>query len=178
MKNIALFGGSFDPPHIGHIEIINKLKEFSYIDKIVIMPTYLNPFKTTFKADAKTRLDWLKKIFKDEEKVEVCDFEVNRSKKTPTLTTVKYLKTKYNYKNIYIVIGADNLLSLNKWYGYEELKKEAKFIIATRNNIKIPNRYLKLKVDKNISSTKLRQNPIKNFLPDILKDEIYNFYKN
>ena len=48
MDTIALFGGSFDPPHIGHEAVVKALKDFKEIDKIIIMPTFLNPFKSKF----------------------------------------------------------------------------------------------------------------------------------
>jgi nicotinate-nucleotide adenylyltransferase len=62
MDSIALFGGSFDPPHIGHEAIVKALMKLDEIDKIIIMPTYLNPFKTEFFAPADLRVKWLKKL--------------------------------------------------------------------------------------------------------------------
>ena len=65
MKNIALYGGSFDPPHIGHEAVVKALLDLNYIDKIIIMPTFLNPFKDGSTAPSSLRLDWLKEIYSD-----------------------------------------------------------------------------------------------------------------
>ncbi|MDH4945215.1 nicotinate (nicotinamide) nucleotide adenylyltransferase [Sulfurimonas sp. C5] len=175
MKNIALFGGSFDPPHIGHIKIVEALRDLDFIDKVVIMPTYLNPFKSKFIADAHLRLKWLKDIFQDYQNIEVSSFEVEQQKKVPTIDTVKYLQQFY--KDIYVVIGADNLASLEKWYKYDELVKLVKFIIVTREETHISDDYIQLNVDVPISSTQLRKDCELKFLPPKIADEILKYYK-
>ena len=76
MDTIALFGGSFDPPHIGHEAIVKALIKFKDIDKIVVMPTFLNPFKSHFYAPAALRLEWLREIFREYKNVEISDYEV------------------------------------------------------------------------------------------------------
>lgn len=57
---IALFGGSFDPPHNGHNSVVLEALEKLDIDKLIIMPTYINPFKQSFSADEKQRFLWVK----------------------------------------------------------------------------------------------------------------------
>ncbi len=174
MKTVALFGGSFDPPHIGHIEIVRKLKQLSYIDKIVIMPTYLNPFKERFYAPAHIRLHWLRKIFADDIKIEVSDFEVLQKKKIPTYETVYKLLKEFD--KVYIVIGADNVASLHKWYNYEQLKTMAEFIVFEREGYEIPKEFNRIELDIPLSSTKLRQKINKEELPQEVQEEIYSFY--
>ena len=173
-QNIALFGGSFDPPHIGHIRIIDNLLRFKDIEKVVVMPTFLNPFKSKSHANAELRLKWLKQIFKKNKKVQVSDYEILQNKKVPTIQTVEHLLHKYN--KIYLVIGADNLKSLDKWYKYEELKNKVSFIVATRDALDIPKSFIKLDIDENISSSQLRKEMEISKLPSICADEIYEFY--
>lgn len=175
MKNIALFGGSFDPPHLGHLKIVEALEDLDFIDKIIIMPTYLNPFKSKFAADAALRLRWLKDIFQEYQDVEVSSFEVDQATKVPTIRTVQHLKQYYDV--IYLVIGADNLASLEKWYKYDELKNLVKFIVVTREGVKIPEKYIKLNVDVPVSSTKLRENIDIKYLPPKIAKQIENYYK-
>jgi len=179
MKTVALFGGSFDPPHIGHIEIVKKLQALPFIDDIVIMPTYLNPFKTKFHTSPQVRLHWLEKLYKDNPKVIVSDFEVKQARKVPTYESVLYLQKKYD--KIYIVIGADNIKTLHKWYNYEKLIQIATFIVAKRKGFEIPEDFLTIEVDINISSTQLREHMEKRFLPPKIANEIlkeYNGTKN
>ncbi|MDP2893262.1 MAG: adenylyltransferase/cytidyltransferase family protein, partial [Sulfurimonas sp.] len=88
MDTIALFGGSFDPPHIGHEAIVKALIKFRDFDKIIIMPTFLNPFKFQFYAPAPIRVKWLKEIFNDYKNVEISEYEVLQEKKVSTIETV------------------------------------------------------------------------------------------
>lgn len=144
--NIALFGGSFDPPHIGHQMIVNTaLKELD-IDKLFIVPAYLNPFKKSYFAPPKKRYKWVKKLFKDNEKVEVLDFEIKKERSVPTIETVKYLYNTYDIDKFYLIIGDDNLKSLHKWKDYEKLKQMVTFVVVTRyESFKIFNKI----IDKN-----------------------------
>ncbi|QOY54282.1 nicotinate (nicotinamide) nucleotide adenylyltransferase [Candidatus Sulfurimonas marisnigri] len=175
METIALFGGSFDPPHIGHEAIVTALINFKDVEKIIVMPTFLNPFKSKFYAPSSLRLKWLKDIFGDYENVEISSYEVEQAKAVPTIETVKYLLK--SYKKIYLVIGADNLLSLNKWHRYSELKELVTFVIAPRDGIEISPNFLKLDVDKKISSTRLREHVELSKLPKTIAKEIYKYYK-
>jgi len=176
METIALFGGSFDPPHIGHIAVVKALKEFAFIDKIIIMPTFLNPFKTKSYASAELRLKWLQEIFRDDSRVIIDDYEVNQSQKVPSIQSVEYLlKT---YKKIYLVIGADSLSSLHSWHRFDELQEKVHFIVAQRDAFKIPENYLALNVKEDISSTQLRENIDITKLPKICAQEIAQFYKD
>ncbi len=175
MRTIALFGGSFDPPHLGHEAIVKALNELSFIDHIIVMPTYLNPFKNSSVAPASRRLEWLKEIFFSMKKVEVSSFEVEQKVKVPTLKTVKHLLK--SYKKIYLVIGADNLKSLDKWHGFNELKTVVIFIVATREKIDIPKGFISLQIDENISSSELRNKMNINTLSKINAKKIIKYYK-
>ena len=155
--NIAIFGGSFDPYHEGHQAIVEKALQTLDIDKLFVVPTYLNPFKTTFYHDEITRLNNVKQKLKDFEKVEVLDYEVQQKRAVRTIETIKYLKNKLDLDKIYLIVGADNLKKLDNWYQIDEIKKLVTFVIATRDNIKVPNNFKKLEIKKDISSTKIRR---------------------
>lgn len=175
MRTIALFGGSFDPPHLGHEAIVKALNKLSFIDKIILMPTYLNPFKNSSVATATQRLEWIKEIFFSMKKVEVSSFEVRQNASVPTLKTVNHLLK--SYEKIYLVIGADNLKSLDKWHGFDELKTKVTFIVAARENIEIPKDFICLEVDENISSSELRNKMDINRLSKINAEKIVKYYK-
>ena len=175
MKTIALFGGSFDPPHIGHIAIVKEALKLKDVQKVVIMPTFLNPFKSSFYASATLRIKWLKEIFEPFEDVIIDSYEVDLKKSTASIDSVKYLLKKY--KKIYLIIGADNLKKLSKWDRYNELQKLVTFIVASRDEIEIPISFLKLKVEEDISSTNLRECICGSKLSPICSNEIIQFYK-
>jgi nicotinate-nucleotide adenylyltransferase len=175
MNGIALYGGSFDPPHLGHEAVVKALEKLDFIEKVIIMPTFLNPFKENFTAPAELRLKWLQCIFADDEKVEISAFEVDKKRKVPAIESVQALKKKY--EKIYFVIGADNLADLPKWYRYEELRELVTFIVATRDKIAIPKDFLTLKVDIDISSSELRKKIDISKLPKRCVEEIAHYYK-
>ncbi|MDQ7043662.1 MAG: nicotinate (nicotinamide) nucleotide adenylyltransferase [Sulfurimonas sp.] len=175
MKTVALFGGSFDPPHLGHEAVVKALCTLSEIDKIHIMPTFLNPFKSSSFAPAKRRLKWLKEIFSTYKNVFVDSFEVDKKRKVPTITTVEYLLESYD--KVYVVIGADNLKDLKKWYKFDKLVEMVTFIVASRDEIYVPQEFIQLKVEQNISSTTLRKTMNKESLCTINAEEIMNYYK-
>lgn len=175
METIALFGGSFDPPHIAHEAIVRALLNIKEIDKVIVMPTYLNPFKSQSFAPSELRLKWLREIFSDYKNVEISDFEISKAEKVPTIESVKYLlKT---YKKIYLTIGADNLENLHKWRDFSELRELVTFIVASRESIEIPKGFMKLSVDVDISSSTLRQKMDKRKLPQKCAVEIEKYYK-
>ena len=175
MDTIALFGGSFDPPHIGHEAVVRALKQFKDIDKIIIMPTFLNPFKSSFHAPAHLRVEWLKEIFCDDENVVISDFEVLQKRQVPTIETVEHLLE--SYKKIYLILGADNLAKLHLWKSFEKLRGLVTFVVASRENIEIPQEFLTLHVAVDISSTRLREKMEISKLPKKCATQIYNFYK-
>lgn len=174
MKTIALFGGSFDPPHIGHEKIVKALLTRDDIDKIIVMPTYLNPFKDSSLAPASQRLEWLKEIFSSSKKVEVSSYEVAQNKKVSTYETVQHLLKTYD--KIYLVIGADNLQNLHKWYEIDKLSELVTFIVASRETVEIPSTFLRLNVEENISSSSLRKEMKSEKLPQINRKKIAEYY--
>jgi nicotinate-nucleotide adenylyltransferase len=168
---IAIYGGSFDPPHVGHEAIINKAFIQLDIDKLVIVPTFLNPFKTNSHLDAKQRLFLLQELYKDSNKISISDFEILKNRAVYSIETIKYLKNKYNTSKIYLIIGTDNLAKLPLWHGYEEIKKFVEVVVATRSGFLNENygKMQTLNVDINISSTQLRDNLDLDFIPEKIK---------
>jgi len=155
--NIAVFGGSFDPPHKGHKRIVQEALKVLDIDKLFVVPTYLNPFKKSFDLNETKRYRLVRDMISGMEKVEICDYEIEQKRAVTTFETIEYLKNKYNPDIIYLIIGADNLKKLKQWHRYDELEKLVKFVVAKRDGIKIPTKYITLDVNEDISSSKIRR---------------------
>ena len=102
---IAIFGGSFDPLHLAHVAIVQSALNELDIDKLIVVPTYLNPFKSSFYLDPQTRYELLKKVFIKFEKVEVSNYEINQLAPSYSVNTVNYLKNLYNPSKIFLIIG-------------------------------------------------------------------------
>ena len=162
-EKIALFGGSFDPPHFGHLQIVqNSLKELD-IDKWIVVPTYLNPFKERFFLPPKERFEKLKELLREYIKVEVSNFEIKKKRPIPTIETLKYLEKKYSPK--YIIVGADNLENIEKWKNFKELNSKVIWVVATRKGYPLKteklNRFKILEINADISSTQIREGELK-----------------
>ena len=179
--DIAVFGGSFDPPHIGHEKIINLALQTLLIDKMFVVPTFLNPFKSHFHLEPKERFELLKELFCENEKVDVCDFEILQNKKTPTFETITFLKNNYKIDKIYLIIGADNLKNIHLWYNFLELKELVEFVVVTRDEISLENSYIditkQIKLDIKVSSTDLRNNMNLDLIPIKLKEKVKEIWK-
>ena len=176
---IAVFGGSFDPVHIGHKAVVDTALKNLDINSLIIVPTYLNPFKNSFYFEPKVRFSLLEKVFLDYEKVILSDYEINKQKPCYSYDTVVYLKNKYQASKVYFIIGEDNLQSLDKWHKIEELKGEVEFVVAKRSNLSkdILKDYKVLDIDVKISSTNLRQSLNLDFIPNAIKDDILKLQK-
>ena len=174
-RSVAIYGGSFDPPHIGHLEIIKKALYTLPIAKLIVIQTFISPFKKGHFAPPELRLKWLKKITEFDNRIEVSDFELKKSKRSYTIDTVNHFSSVYD--TIFFCLGADNLKSLHNWHKFNELDKRVKWVVATREEITIPDNFIKLDVDMPISSSTLREEIDPKQIPEEIRDEVVKSYK-
>ena len=131
MKKIAVYGGSFDPPHKGHKLLAENLSRFCGADKVVIIPTAMSPFKDKSGASAEDRLNMCRLLF-SEPLYEVSDIEILRGGKSYTIDTLTQIKKLYPDSQLYLFMGDDMLLSFSKWYKYEEILGICTLVCACR----------------------------------------------
>lgn len=179
---IGVFGGSFDPPHKGHLNIIsNYIQKFK--SKLIVIPNSLSPFKQTKGASPNQVLEMLR-ILKEEYKLdlmEISDLELRRGGVSYTYSTLEELKIIYPKDDIYLLIGEDNLSSLHRWKNIDLIFNLAKILVYPRPGIERLKLPLELdKYQENIlfqeiqeepaSSTRIRQNKLQTDLsPAILQ---------
>ena len=87
---VVLFGGSFDPPHLGHLEIIKRL-DSSY-KRVIVIPAFCNPFKSMPLAPIHTRIAWLEELCADYLRVEISDFETRANRVVYAIEYVRYYR--------------------------------------------------------------------------------------
>ncbi|NQY20477.1 MAG: nicotinate (nicotinamide) nucleotide adenylyltransferase [Campylobacteraceae bacterium] len=176
---IAIFGGSFDPIHIGHKNIVKKALKKLDIDFLFVIPTFLNPLKKRSFLSPQTRLSLLKKLFSKKEKVIVCDYEINQNRAVYSLETIKYLKDRYQASKIYLIIGADNYNSFDKWFKHEEIKDLVELVVVTRNGFDYEkeDNIKRLNVQKNISSSELRQSLKLEYIPKKIRKKVKKIWQ-
>ncbi len=129
---VAVFGGTFDPVHLGHIRMAeNVFKEFNP-DKLIVLPNGNPPHKADKDKTAfEHRYNMLVSAFGNMEKVEISDYEADTSKHSYSVDTMRYFRKRYG-EETFFVLGADSLLTIDQWYKYEELLSENTFVVFRR----------------------------------------------
>lgn len=177
---IGIYVGSFNPVHLGHIKIVNYLLEKNYLDRIYVVPTK-NYWDKNDLIDLKYRIDMLKYI----EKANVFIDEVNNNLSYTYQVLYEYSKL-YSKDDIYLIIGADNIINFDKWKNIDEILTY-KVIVLNRNNIDIE-KYIKefgydlkrfVVLDDypylNISASEIREDIEENKIH--LDEKVYNYIK-
>jgi len=126
---IAVFGGSFNPIHLGHLCAAKQVLENAGMDEIWFMPAYRNPLKSDYGISEKHRLAMIKLAIKKIKHFRLSDFEVDK-KILFTVESVRILKRKFPKHKFYWIIGSDLVNQLHKWDDITHLIKEIKFIIV------------------------------------------------
>ena len=130
-KEIGILGGSFDPPHKGHVEIskisLKKLK----LSKIFWVVTKKNPFKKTPLFPLKDRVSKAKKAIKKYKNIKVLYLE-DKIKSSRTINVIKYFIRVKKQKNLYLILGSDNLLKFHKWTSWKKIVKLVKLVVFSR----------------------------------------------
>ena len=131
---IGIYGGTFNPPHKGHIRLAQTMLSDARLDKIIIIPAGIPPHKESSElADDKTRLEMCALAFSGEH-FEISDIEIKRDGKSFTVDTVKELRETYPDDELFLIIGSDMLLSFDRWYRYKDILKEVTLCVATRED--------------------------------------------
>lgn len=135
MSYTAIFGGTFNPFHIGHLQILEELQKDEKIDEIFVLPAKLPPHKSCdFLADDNIRIEMCQIAANNFSKAKVCLVEFEREGKSYTFDTINVLKELYPEKRFAFVCGGDMLVYFDKWYKYEELIKLMDFIAFRRTD--------------------------------------------
>ena len=139
---IGILGGTFNPPHIGHLILAQEAKDRFNLDKIFFIPVYIPPHKDIPLAKAEDRLEMVKLSIKDNESFECLDIEIKRGNKSFTIDTLKELKKKYPHDHLFLIIGSDLAKDFSSWKDCEEIVKIAKVLVARRKDfISLDNKF-------------------------------------
>ena len=135
-NKIGILGGTFDPPHIGHLHIskiaLKKLK----LDSLMWIITKHNPLKQKPYLSTKTRIQLSKNITKNQKKIFVKYLD-DKIKSKNTFDLLKYLRKKNKKIKLFLLIGADNLIKFHKWKKWRKIPELAKIVVLARPNYSI-----------------------------------------
>jgi nicotinate-nucleotide adenylyltransferase len=175
-KKIALFGGTFDPIHLGHTAVAAAAAEHIGAEKIIFIPAKRSPIKDSFpQAGDNDRLAMIALAIADNKKFQLNDYELRKSEPSYTLETVRRFQADYNGKAlIYWLVGADSIDELSRWYGIVELIDECNLCVMFRAGCEPPD-LAKFKDTWGAARVeKLQRNIIRTPLIDISSTEIRN----
>lgn len=131
---IGIFGGTFNPPHLGHKNLAMQIKDIAKLDRIIIIPSYVPPHKqTTQLASGKHRVKMCELMF-SEDIFNVSDIEIRRGGKSYTIDTIATLKKEYPGDELFLIIGSDMLLSFHEWKQYKDIISLVTLCVASRSD--------------------------------------------
>ena len=136
---ILLYGGSFDPPHNGHLNNLRAAIRRVHPDKVVVMPAGLSPFKQQTAAPAALRLEMcscFRELGQAVPQVEICGWEIAQAEagnRNYTVLTVEMLARKYPDAQLYLGIGSDMLLSFDAWHRWQDILRLVHLVVVSRN---------------------------------------------
>lgn len=187
---IGIFGGSFDPIHLGHIRLADYIVNNSDLDSIWLMVSPLNPLKADGPrpTSAEHRLEMARLATKDFPNIQVNDIELSLPVPSYTYNTLCELSRKFPQHQFKLIVGADNILSFKKWKEPDKILTEYGVIVYPRpgynlnqNDIPAGAEIIQNCPCTDISSTELRNNMqvFNDFIhPDVIKYIIkHNLYK-
>ena len=130
---ICLFGGTFDPPHIGHLLIAQTVCEAEDFDKILFIPAFTSPHKKSI-TPVEHRIEMVKTAIIDNPKFEYSDVDILRGGVSYTIDSIMDVKRKMNLENadLYYLIGSDSLIDLKNWKESKKILDECNVIVAIR----------------------------------------------
>jgi nicotinate-nucleotide adenylyltransferase len=130
IKNCAIFGGTFDPIHLGHLLVIDKLIASEKFDTITVVPSG-NPVLRKAVAPAQDRLEMVKLAIQGR-KIEVSDCEIKREGASFAIDTAKEIQELHPDSNLYWVIGSDAFVNISQWHQIGDLAQLVEFLVIER----------------------------------------------
>lgn len=184
MKKIGLFGGTFDPPHFGHLLIAEQAREACSLDEIWFMPSRIPPHKESSNLCVdEDRIEMVTRAIEDNPYFQLLLIEFERSGPSYTIDTIKELKKLHKDTNFYFIIGGDMVNYLPKWKDIEELLTLVTFIGIKRPGYELSSFYRDKVVmveapQLEISSSEIRDRLLKKqSVRYLLPEVVHNYIK-
>lgn len=136
---IGVYGGSFNPPHNGHLMLAKELAGRLELDKLIIIPSNISPQKdNNGNIDPIHRIEMCKLLFSDPI-FTVSDCEIKRGGRSFTFDTLTYLKNEYKDAEFYLFMGSDMLLSFHTWYRFKDILSMCTVCAVSREDAECTN---------------------------------------
>lgn len=198
----ALFGGTFDPIHAGHLKTVSALIDEIGIDVLHLMPNAVPPHRSQPQATAAQRLAMVELACESHPKLQAEAFELQSKQPSYTIKTLKHFRHTYADDTLLFVMGMDSLVSLDRWFQWSQLADYAHLLIMPRPGYQLADAseplkdYLRKHIVSdsqllreqpqgsiyiadtpliNISATQIRQQLANNNMSHVLTDSVFDF---
>jgi len=153
---IGVFGGEFDPPHLGHLAVVRTARDQLGLDRLLVVPTGTPPHRAASATPADARLRMAELAFASEPRVEVSCMEVDRPGPSYTVDTLRALGPE---GELYLILGADQVATLAGWHEPEQIQRLAHLVVAPRDGLDASARDITLldMAPVDLSSTQVRE---------------------
>lgn len=132
---LAVYGGSFDPPHVGHVLAVQYVLSVGLADRVLVVPVFQHALQKEL-SPFDVRLEMCQRAFSTDERVEVTDIEESLPRPSYTLLTLEKLKELYPGESLRLIVGADVLPDAPHWHRFEEVRRIAPLIVLGRAGVK------------------------------------------
>lgn len=136
MIKTGIFGGAFNPPHVGHAAIAREAADYLKLRRLLVIPSFESPHKQTKLMPFEDRAEMCRRAFSDiggKCEVEICDIERRMGGVSYTINTIRELKKIYPDSEFYLIIGSDMLFTFREWFRYESILKECRVCAVPRS---------------------------------------------
>ena len=161
MVKMGIFGGTFDPPHIGHLVMAQRAYEELSLDVVYFVPNNIPPHKVKPVASPQDRVNMLRLALLPHKHFEVSECELERGGVSYSVDTVSYFKDKFPDSEIFLLVGEDSARNFKTWKDYQkilEMVRVAWFPRLTDTKGDIPSDFIKVEAEiLDISSTRIRE---------------------
>jgi nicotinate-nucleotide adenylyltransferase len=157
LKKIAIYGGTFDPVHNAHLILAREALETLGLEKVILVPAAISPLKKAAPiASGDMRLKMLQAAIESEEGFAIDDCELRRPPPSWTIDTVLEIRKRETDSEIYLLIGEDNVATLDRWRRFDDLKKMVRFVVLDRTGSQTQRDYQIIRRKIDISATEIR----------------------
>lgn len=133
---LGLFGGTFNPIHLGHLKAAEEIIKLAGLDKICFIPSNISPHKNDqLLVDGKHRLNMIKLSIRENNKLCVSDYEISREDVSYTIYTLRYFNSKFKEDDLFFIVGNDIFNEIETWKDYKSLFTLSNFIVIIRPGV-------------------------------------------
>lgn len=136
-RRLGIFGGTFDPPHVGHTIVAMDLVEALELDRLLVVPVAHPPHRATA-WPAETRLAFARTAFAGDPRIEVSDLELRRSGPSYTVDTLEQIRAAHPDARLFLVVGRDQYEEFGDWHRPERIVELAELVVMRRNGLAPP----------------------------------------